>query len=482
MYFRQIEDPYLAQYAYLIGCQATGEALLIDPERDIDRYIEIAARNNLRIVAIAETHIHADFVSGAREFAQNYPVKVYLSAEGGTDWQYQWEAIAPARIVPIRHGDMFHIGGIEIEAVHTPGHTPEHLCYLITDRATGADDPMGIISGDFVLVGDVGRPDLLETAAGMVGTKEHSARKLYRSLLEFFPLPDYMHMWPGHGAGSMCGKALGAMPDSTIGYERRYNKSLLAAQDGEEHFVREILHGQPEPPVYFEQMKHWNKQGPPLLPAEYKLPSLHASRLPFLSEDPNTVIIDSRLERVDFFNGHIPNSLWIPLTKSFPTTAGSLIAKDQKIVLICYDLQAELAVRLLWRVGRDNILGYVSVSNYEKWVKYAKPDLSKLAATTFSNVIQRPNNELLLDVRTESEFDEGHLPDAICIPHTRILTKVTELPQDRSIAVHCAAGGRSTAVASLLARMGYHTLAIDENIDAAASYFVRDNAKNKIVA
>ncbi|MCB1060623.1 MAG: MBL fold metallo-hydrolase [Calditrichaeota bacterium] len=472
MFFRQIEDPYLAQYAYLIGCQETGEALLIDPERDIDRYVEIALRNNLKIVAVAETHIHADFVSGTREFGNNYPVRVYLSGEGGDDWQYTWEPKEPAKLFRVKHGDVFHVGNIEFEVVHTPGHTPEHICFMITDRGAGAEYPIGIISGDFVFVGDVGRPDLLESAAGEAGAKEPAAHELYRSLLEFFQFPDYLQVWPGHGAGSACGKALGSIPDTTVGYERRVNPSLLAAQSGEEKFVHEILHGQPEPPLYFAQMKKWNKQGPPLLPSEFKLQSIAPGRLPILASDSSVVIVDTRLDRDAFFDGHIPGSLWIPLTKSFPSYAGSLISAGQKIVVVCHDMQAELAVRLLWRVGLDNILGFVRTKEYETWIKKFNPKLTKLETVTFRDVLSNRSGEFMLDVRGESEFDELRLPDSVLIPHTRILSRLTEIPRDRRVVVYCSAGVRSSAVASLLSRLKYDVVAIAEGIEAAGEHLV----------
>ncbi len=174
MLFRQIFDEKLAQYAYLVGCQQTGEALLIDPERDVDRYIELAEREELRIVAVTETHIHADFLSGARELAERLDVKLYLSDEGDADWKYEWvkqkkQDGANYDYVLLKDGDTFSIGNIEVKAVHTPGHTPEHLSFMITDYGGGADLPMGMITGDFVFVGDLGRPDLLESAAGIQG-------------------------------------------------------------------------------------------------------------------------------------------------------------------------------------------------------------------------------------------------------------------------------------------------------------------------
>ncbi len=178
MYFRQIEDPYLAQYAYLIGCQRTGEAIVIDPERDVDRYRELARAAGLTLTAAAETHIHADFLSGCRELAERHGLRIFLSDEGGEEWRYRWPDSAGYDVQLLRDGDTFLVGMIEIRAIHTPGHTPEHLSYLVTDTGGGAEEPIGLASGDFVFVGDLGRPDLLESAAGEEGAMLPAARRL----------------------------------------------------------------------------------------------------------------------------------------------------------------------------------------------------------------------------------------------------------------------------------------------------------------
>ena len=263
MLFRRIVDEKLAQYTYLVGCQRTGEALLIDPERDVDRYLAIAEEEELTITAVTETHIHADFLSGARELTRR-GIRAYLSSMGGPDWSYRWpEAADPVDL--LGDGDTFYVGKIEVMVVHTPGHTPEHVSFLITDRGGGADAPMGILSGDFVFVGDMGRPDLLESAAGVEGAMREGAHTLYQSVDRFLELPDWLQLWPGHGAGSACGKALGAVPESTVGYERRFSPALAAALQGEKAFVGYVLDAQPEPPLYFGRMKRLNRDGPPLL-------------------------------------------------------------------------------------------------------------------------------------------------------------------------------------------------------------------------
>jgi hydroxyacylglutathione hydrolase len=216
MFFRQLWQRELAQASYVIGCQATGEALVVDPNRNIQQYVHLAAQEGLRIVAVTETHIHADFVSGTRELAERTGAMVYLSGAGPAEWQYAYAEAAGARL--LHDGDVIQIGNVHITVWHTPGHTPEHLAFLVKDTAAQTDASVGILTGDFVFVGDVGRPDLLERAAGVSGTTAASAAQLFDTLQRFKSLPDYMQVWPGHGAGSACGKSLGALPQSTVHY------------------------------------------------------------------------------------------------------------------------------------------------------------------------------------------------------------------------------------------------------------------------
>ena len=261
MILRRFFDEKLAQTSYIVACEHSKLALVVDPNRNISQYIDAAASDNFRIVAVTETHIHADFVSGARELAQRTAAQLYLSDAGTPDWKYAYAAEAGAEL--LTDGSTFMVGDVRIEALHTPGHTPEHMTFLVTDTAVG-NEPMGALTGDFVFVGDVGRPDLLERAAGFEGTMERGARELFASLRSFRTYPDYLQLWPGHGAGSACGKALGAMPHSTLGYEKLFNWAL--AETDEQRFVEEVLSGQPEPPAYFAIMKGVNRDGPPVVP------------------------------------------------------------------------------------------------------------------------------------------------------------------------------------------------------------------------
>ncbi len=260
MLLERYYDESLAQASYLIGCERTREAIIIDPNRDVDRFLRAAEARRMRIAYVAETHIHADYLSGALQLATTAPEKprLLLSAYGGDDWSYRYVESVGAQLV--RDGDTIEIGAVRLRVMHTPGHTPEHICFLVTDTAA-SDSPIGMVSGDFLFVGDVGRPDLLERAANVAGTMESSARQLFESLGRLEKLPDFLQVWPGHGAGSACGKSLGAMPQTTLGFERLYNPALQ--HDAEDSFVEWILKDQPEPPPYFARMKQLNRDGPP---------------------------------------------------------------------------------------------------------------------------------------------------------------------------------------------------------------------------
>src|SRR6266513_232279 len=233
MLLERYYDDALAQATYLIGCERTRDAIIIDPIREVQRYIRAAHAHHVRIRYVSETHIHADFVSGSRELARETRASLLLSGHGGPEWSYEYAESDSARLV--RDGETIDVGSVRLTVVHTPGHTPEHISFLVTDTAVG-DRPMGMITGDFVFVGDVGRPDLLEKAAKVKGSMEGAARQLYASIQKLAPFPDYMQLWPGHGAGSACGKALGAVPQTTLGYERLYNPAFQ--QTSEAAFVQ----------------------------------------------------------------------------------------------------------------------------------------------------------------------------------------------------------------------------------------------------
>ncbi len=468
MFFRQVFEPKLAQYAYLIGCQKTGEALVIDPQRDIDRYRDIAASEGLRLVAATETHIHADFLSGIREFAEA-GVRVYLSDEGGPDWLYGWADTSRYDLQLLKDGDTFSIGNIELKAVHTPGHTPEHMSFMVTDRGAGADEPMGVASGDFVFVADLGRPDLLESAAGTVGAMEPSARTLYHSVQKFLELPDYLQVWPGHGAGSACGKALGAVPDSTVGYERRFNASIGAAAEGEDAFVAAILDGQPEPPLYFGRMKQENRDGQAVLGGLPAPAEIDAAALAALAGRTDVAVIDTRTDKLAFMAGHLPAALYAPLDKTFPTVAGCYVEPGTPIYLIVEAAGVDEAVRDLVRIGLDDIAGYATPATLQQAA--ATVPLVSTEVADFGRVFELAGHgdNHILDVRRQVEFDAGHLDGAQNIAHTRLLARAGEIDEGKKLLVHCASGIRAAVASAMLERLGRDVVYVNDLVARALS-------------
>lgn len=472
MLFRQVFDPVLAHYAYLVGCQQTREALIIDPQRDIDRYVAIAKSDGLTITAVAETHIHADFLSGAREFAQQYGTVSYLSDEGGEDWKYEWPSDR-YDVVWLKDGDVFSIGNIDLTALHTPGHTPEHMSLLVTDRGGGATTPMGIATGDFVFVGDLGRPDLLEQAAGMHGMQEPAAHDLYHSLSRFNELRDHLQVWPAHGAGSACGKALGAVPMTTVGYERLYNVSLAAANSGEDAFVDAILSGQPEPPLYFARMKVANKVGPPLLGGLPQPTRLSVQGLADVVATGDALVLDTRPSRTAYMARHVPGSQYAPLNKSFNTVVGSLVEDEtQELVLIVDDGDLDRAIRDLIRVGYDNIVAYADYATLDAYFDGggASSSIEVIDFEEVRRLVEADNSEdfSVLDTRYVSEYDARHVDGAVNASYTRLAEIGGErLPEGRTLLVHCKSGTRAAPASSYLSRKGFDVRYVD---DAVARY------------
>jgi hydroxyacylglutathione hydrolase len=475
MLVRQVADPKLAQFAYLSGCPRTGEAIVIDPERDVDRYFDLAARLKLRIVAAADTHIHADYLSGLREMAER-GVLVYASGEGGPEWQYEWLIHSRYSHRLLGHGDQFSVGHIEFRAVHTPGHTPEHLSYLVRDSGGGAKDFIALASGDFVFVGDVGRPDLLERAAGMVGAMEPSARAQFASIQrEFRPLPEFLQVWPAHGAGSACGKSLGDVPTSTVGYELRTNPSIHAAVD-EETFVDFILAGQPEPPLYFARMKRDNRRGPTLLTALPSPPALHTTDLAALENRRDIAVLDTRA-RDAFFAGHLAGSLLTELDYQFCSIAGSYVAEDTPVYLIVDESRLDEAVRALIRVGLDRVAGYITPATLGDY-GHQGGQLRHTATIDMGDLEEQRTvgHAHVLDVRGAAEFDAGHVPHALHVPHTRIGVSVDALPRDKPLLVYCNSGARAAAAVAMLERLGLTAIDVNDNYanyrraDHAAAY------------
>ena len=450
MYFERFYDERLAQASYLIGCAATGEALVVDPSRLVDQYLAAAEAEGLRLTAVTETHIHADFLSGLRELAARTGARMYVSGCGTADWQYRFRDEPEVQV--LGNGQVIRIGNVSVQAIHTPGHTPEHLVFLVTDGAV-ATEPMGVVTGDFVFVGDVGRPDLLEKAAHVANTSEAAARDLFRSLEWFKTLPDHLQIWPGHGAGSACGKGLGAVPQSTVGYERRYNWAL--GVEDETQFVGQVLAGQPEPPRYFGVMKRMNREGPPVLGALPRPERVGVDRVGALAGGGG-VIVDTR-PTAEFAAGHLPGAVNVPFSRSFTTYAGSVLPYDQDLYLLLADPHPEVLERVvaaLVSIGLDRAAGYLGPEALERW-PVGPGALGTVPQTSPSELVTRgTDGQFLLDVRNGSEWEAGHIAGAHLIPLAGLLDRVTEIPPDRPIVVMCQTGSRSAIAASLLRSRG----------------------------
>lgn len=453
MLLERIYDEDLAQASYLIGCQATGEAMVVDPRRDLAVYLRSAEQNGMRITAVAETHIHADYLSGTRELAARTGATMYVSDEGGPDWTY---GTAFDGAVRMKDRHEIRLGNITVRAVHTPGHTPEHLSFLVTDGAQ-ADSPGFMLTGDFVFVGDVGRPDLLDEAAGGVDTRFAGARALFASLRDrFLTLPDYVQVLPAHGSGSACGKALGAVPASTVGYERAFSWwSGYVENDDEQGFVDELLAGQPDAHAYFARMKVQNKLGPAVLGELPDLVEYTAEQLNAGLANDELIVVDTR-HNSDVHKGTVPGALNIP----GPAKAASYGAwvydpetESRPLVLLTSDAaQAEVMRDHLVRVGIDTVTGYTTSSDGLELVTptlLAPQDLGSL------------EHALLLDVRNKTEYAQGHLPGAEQLSGGRVLWSLDQLPEDGMIVTYCQSGVRNSVVASALRRRGYDVAELD---------------------
>lgn len=436
MIIRNFYNEKLAQASYLVGCAATGEAIIIDPLRDIDPYMEMAKAQNLRITAVTETHIHADFLSGSRELSSATGATMYLSDEGDELWKYAF--FDDPKVVLMKDGFVIKVGNLTLKAIHTPGHTPEHMSFLLTDHPTG-EIPNSFFTGDFIFIGDVGRPDLLERAANFLGTMEKGARVLYNSLQKIEFLPDSLLIWPAHGAGSACGKSLGGSPVSSLGYERQTNWAFQIHD--EEKFVDEVLSGQPEPPYYFKDMKRLNKVGPNILGTMPQVPSLQFAK---------GLLVDVRganASRGNYYQG----SLVIPSGKGLTNWSGWLLKYDESITLIAdSQVQADQAARDMATIGLDVVSG---------WIDPADLDQTKFTVFEQTSCQNLNGTELVLDVRGINEWRNAHLNSSKHIPLGYLRERLGELPKDQRIVVHCASGGRSPIAVSILKQAGFENIA-----------------------
>ena len=455
MFLQRFYHEGLAQASYLIGCERTGQAIVIDPNRDLDIYLRAASAKALQITHVTETHIHADYVSGSRDLAQRTHAQLLLSGEGGPDWQYAFAAESHAKLV--RDGDVIRVGLVELRVLHTPGHTPEHLTFVVTDTPT-SPHPMGAVTGDFIFVGDVGRPDLLERAAGVAGTMQANAKQLYASLQRFAANePDHLQIWPGHGAGSACGKALGAVPSSTLGYEKLSNWAFQARDEAS--FVEEVLTSQSAPPPYFAVMKRVNRDGPPG-PANERLVRQRADTLPNVMAQ-GALVLDLR-PTAAYGRGAVPGTVNLPLNVDFVSRAGWLVPYDRDIYVIAGDdddTVAQTARRELAMIGLDRVRGWFGPDAIER---VPAAERQTIPVVNVSDVARRAGtgDAMIIDVRNAAEWEEGHIEGAIHVPLGELPAYAAQAAKNhRQMVLHCETGGRSAIGASVLLANGVTNVA-----------------------
>jgi hydroxyacylglutathione hydrolase len=436
----------LAHASYLVGDEKSGLAAVIDPQRDVDGYLADARRLGLRIEHVVLTHLHADFLAGHLELRELAGATIHLGARAQAEYDFD----------PLKDGDRIELGAIRLEALETPGHSPESISILVYDRLAGKEQPYAVLTGDTLFIGDVGRPDL---RASVGWSAEELGSLLYDSLRKkLLPLPDETLVYPAHGAGSLCGKHLSTDTVSTIGIQRRYNYALQPMS--REEFIEVVNADQPDSPAYFAYDAVLNARERPTLdltPAGELKPIPLDEVLGLVAQGAQ--LLDTR-PGPDFAGAHLRGSVNIGLDGSYATWTGTLLHHERPIVLVVAPgLQQEAALRL-GRIGFDNVSGYLDGG---MMALERRPELveriERITVATLGEQLARPDPPLVLDVRTEAEREELAVEGSVSIPLGHLLERLDELPTDRPIVVHCATGYRSSAAASILRRDGFDRVA-----------------------
>jgi hydroxyacylglutathione hydrolase len=436
MYFEQFYLACLAHASYMLG--SAGEAAVVDPQRDVDIYLQAAQEQGLKIRHIFETHLHADFVSGHKELAARTGASIYIGECAGAKFPH----------VPLRDGSEVRFGDVRITALETPGHTAEAVCLVVRDMAK-SPEPALVLTGDTLFIGDVGRPDLSRQY-----TPQQLAGMLYKSLHEkLLRLPDNVLVYPAHGAGSLCGRNMRADRFSSIGTERLTNPALQVRSRDE--FVQQLTANLPPRPAYFVQDAELNREGAPALEQLPPLPPIAPAQLRSMIEEGANVL-DTRSPE-QFAGGHVPGSINIALSGQFATWAGIILGLEGRPVLISESPEklAESRLRLA-RVGIEECAGCLA-GGVDEWKQAGLP-LASVTQMTAAELGEHRDGLQVLDVRRETEWQAGHIDGARLWPLDRFASELPRLDNGKPLAVHCKSGYRSAIACSLLLRAGYNNV------------------------
>jgi hydroxyacylglutathione hydrolase len=439
--FERVHTEGIAQLSYLIGDSSTGQAAVIDPRPDCDVYLDLCKQHGVAITHIFETHIHADFLSGSRELSRRLgSVPIYVSHAGDVEYGFETEKA--------EDGQVFEFGDLLLTAKHSPGHTPEHVSFLLAEA--DRKEPFGIFSGDTVFVDSVGRPDLL-------GEEETQklAGQLFRSVREFYlKLEDGVVLYPGHGAGSACGPDIGDRKGSTIGYERKFNPYLKI--DDERHFIEKVLSTAPPEPRHYRPMKKVNAGGPETFGGMPPVPALPAKEFKKAVESGHHVLLDTR-DILAFGGGHIEGALNIGARPELSVWAGQMLEFEDSLLLVLEsDEQLERVVTLLWRTAHTRFGGYLA-GGMKAW-ETAGFAFQELPQMSVHDVKREGAKVQIVDVRTPSEWEEGHIPGArhLFVPEVR--KKAKDLDRGKPVITYCDSGFRANIAASILRQEGFKTV------------------------
>lgn len=440
MFLKQYYLGCLAHASYMIADERTKEAAIVDPQRDIEQYLNDAKANGFAIQYVILTHFHADFLAGHIELRNRAGAKIVMGAQAQAEFEFH----------AVRDNDMIELGDVRLQFLETPGHTPEGISVLAFDKTKSTSVPHAVLTGDTLFIGDVGRPDLL---ASIGVTADQLAEMLYHSLDKLRKLPDSTLVYPAHGAGSLCGKGLSKETVSTIGEQKKFNYALqpMAFED----FKRLVTSDQPEAPEYFVYDAIKNRQERADLESSMKssMRALAVQEVLDLSQR-GAQLVDVR-EAADFEGAFFANSLNIGLKGKYATWCGTVLNHDDPIVVIAEAGEEEEAVMRLGRIGFDNVTGYLgegmaALENHPELVR----KVNRITAPALADLLQSHAAPVVIDVRSEKEWSAGHIQGSVNIPLPHLSERLNDIPADRNVVVHCEGGYRSAIACSLLAKDG----------------------------